>query len=85
MMKFNRWQIIITIFALIWVLGAVGVITAQEPELNEFGEIYDAPPEILMKALGTTEGVPDVALAAFYRASLPVSDEMAALATAMLA
>lgn len=39
---------------------------------NEFGERYDADPEVLTKAVGTTEGVPEVALAAFYRAGLPV-------------
>lgn len=39
---------------------------------NEFGERYDADPAVLTKAVGTTEGVPEVALAAFYRAGLPV-------------
>lgn len=39
---------------------------------NEFGERYDADPTVLTKAVGTTEGVPEVALAAFYRAGLPV-------------
>jgi ABC-type sugar transport system substrate-binding protein len=33
-----------------------------------------------MKALGTSEDVPDIARAAFYRASQPVSEEMAELA-----
>ena len=41
---------------------------------NEFGERYDADPDVLTKAVGTTEGVPEVALAAFYRAGLPVDE-----------
>lgn len=47
---------------------------------NEFGERYDADPAVLTKAVGTTDGIPEVALAAFYRAGLPVSEEMQALA-----
>lgn len=47
---------------------------------NEFGERYDAKADILTQAVGTTEGVPEVALAAFYRAGLPVSQEMQDLA-----
>lgn len=58
-------------------LTAFGFVTAQDMEADEYGEIYDADPEILQLALGTTEEVPDVALAAFYRAGLPVSEEMA--------
>ncbi len=47
---------------------------------NEFGERYDANADVLTQAVGTTDGVPEVALAAFYRAGLPVSAEMQALA-----
>lgn len=47
---------------------------------NEFGERYDAKPEVLTQAVGTTDGVPEVALAAFYRAGLPVSQQMQDLA-----
>ena len=47
---------------------------------NEFGERYDADPAVLTKAVGTPDGVPEVALAAFYRAGLPVSQEMQDLA-----
>jgi ABC-type sugar transport system substrate-binding protein len=47
---------------------------------NEFGERYDADPAVLTKAVGTTEGVPEVALAAFYRAGLPVDQAMQDLA-----
>jgi ribose transport system substrate-binding protein len=79
MKKTYRWRLIAIFVLLIWTLGGLGVAIAQ-PEPDEFGEIYDADPELVMKALGTTEGVPDVALAAFYRAGLPVDEAMAALA-----
>jgi ABC-type sugar transport system substrate-binding protein len=36
--------------------------------------MYDADPALLTKAFGTTEGVPVVALAAIYRAGLPVDE-----------
>jgi ABC-type sugar transport system substrate-binding protein len=75
-----HWRIIAVVALLIGVLGGIGMVVAQEPEPDEFGEIYDADPDLLMMALGTTEEVPEVALAAFYRAGLPVSEEMAALA-----
>jgi ABC-type sugar transport system substrate-binding protein len=48
--------------------------------LDQYGERYDAEAAVLEKAVGTTEGIPDVAKAAFYRAGLPVSEEMQALA-----
>lgn len=47
---------------------------------NEFGERYDADPAVLTKAVGTTEGISEIALAAFYRAGLPVDQEMQDLA-----
>jgi ABC-type sugar transport system substrate-binding protein len=47
---------------------------------NEFGERYDADPAVLTKAVGTPDGIPEVALAAFYRAGLPVSQKMQDLA-----
>jgi ribose transport system substrate-binding protein len=53
---------------------------AEDSMVDEFGERYDADPEVLMQALGTTEGVPDVALATFYRAGLPVDEATAELA-----
>ena len=40
--------------------------------LDQYGERYDADPAVLKKAVGTTEGVPQIALATFYRAGLPV-------------
>ena len=76
----HHWRLIVILAALIGMVGAVGLVAAQDMEPDEFGEIYDADPEILQLALGTTEGVPDVALAAFYRAGLPVDEAMAALA-----
>lgn len=39
---------------------------------DKYGERYDASADVLKKAVGTTEGVPQIALAAFYRAGLPV-------------
>lgn len=72
------WRVFTSVCILLVVIGSIGLAAAQEPD--EYGEIYDADPELLVKALGTSEGVPDVALAAFYRAGLPVSEEMAALA-----
>lgn len=53
---------------------------AEEEEAMGSMENFDADPEVLLKTMGTTEGVPDVALAAFYRAGQPISDEMAELA-----
>lgn len=69
---------VLIVFALL--TGLFTVATAQDMEPDEYGEIYDADLELVMKALGTTEGVPDVAMAAFYRAGLPVSEEMAEIA-----
>ena len=39
---------------------------------DKYGERYDADPAVLTKAVGTTEGIPQIALAAFYRGGLPV-------------
>lgn len=75
-----HWRVIAIMMLLIGVLGSVTVSIAQEAEPDEFGEIYDADPDLLMLALGTTEEVPDVALAAFYRAGLPVDEAMAEVA-----
>jgi len=44
----------------------------QDPNLDQYGERYDADPAVLTKSIGTTEGVPQIALAAMYRAGLPV-------------
>ena len=52
----------------------------QESGLDQYGERYDADPALLTQALGTTEGVPDIALAAIYRAGLPVDDATRELA-----
>lgn len=45
-----------------------------------YGERYDADPAVLTKAVGTPDGVPQIALAAFYRAGLPVNQAMQDLA-----
>jgi len=47
---------------------------------DQYGERYDADPAVLTKAVGTTDGVPQIAQAAFYRAGLPVSQAMQDLA-----
>ena len=60
---------------LLLVVVASGAVTAQDaatPEPDEYGEIYDVDPEVLVKAVGTAEGVPEIALAAFSRAAQPV-------------
>jgi ABC-type sugar transport system substrate-binding protein len=54
--------------------------TATPPPNGTYGENYDPDPALLLKAFGTTEGVPVVALAAFARAGLPVDDAMLELA-----
>lgn len=61
---------------LIWLVASLGVVSSQD-EVDEYGERYDVSSEVLVQALGTDEGVPDVALAAFYRAALPVDEAMA--------
>jgi len=45
-----------------------------------YGEIYTDDPALEAKAVGTSEGMPDIAKAAIYRAGLPVSDAMRTLA-----
>lgn len=62
---------------LLWVVSSVGIVSSQSDEVDEFGERYDVDPEVLIWALGTDEGVPDVALAAFYRAVQPVDEATA--------
>ncbi|HET9909714.1 MAG TPA: substrate-binding domain-containing protein [Anaerolineales bacterium] len=47
---------------------------------DEFGERYDADPAVLTQSVGTPDGVPQIALAALYRAGLPVDQEMQDLA-----
>lgn len=47
-----------------------GTQAAQGPD--QYGEQYGVDPAVLKKAVGTSEGVPKIALAAFYRAALPV-------------
>jgi len=47
---------------------------------DQYSERYDADPAELTKSIGTTEGVPQIALAAVYRAGLPVDQEMQDLA-----
>ena len=58
----------------------VPVTGNQISGLDKYGERYDADPAVLKKAVGTTEGIPQIALAAFYRAGLPVDQKMQDLA-----
>lgn len=39
---------------------------------DQYGERYDADPAVLTKSVGTPDGVPQIALAALYRAGLPL-------------
>lgn len=39
---------------------------------DQYGERYDADPAVLTKSVGTADGVPQIALAALYRAGLPL-------------
>ncbi len=76
-----RRGITFTIIIAALVLAAISGASAQDmPEPDEFGEIYDADPDILMQALGTTEDVPEIALAALYRAGLPLDEDTIELA-----
>jgi len=59
---------------------AVPAAPTAESGLDQYGERYDADPALLTQALGTSEGVPQIALAAIYRAGLPVDDAMRTLA-----
>jgi len=56
------------------------IATEDASGLDQYGERYDADPELLTKVAGTAEGFPDIALAAIYRAGLPVDAAMQELA-----
>ena len=77
--RLEKIFILTAVFVLLAALGG-GVAAQDTPEPDEFGEVYEANPDLLTQAMGTTEGVPDIALAAFYRAGLPLTDEQVALA-----
>ncbi|MEP7288424.1 MAG: substrate-binding domain-containing protein [Chloroflexota bacterium] len=47
---------------------------------DQYGEQYDADPAVLKKSVGTADGVPKIALAALYRAGLPVDQKTMDLA-----
>jgi ribose transport system substrate-binding protein len=46
------------------------------PANGTYGENYNADPALLIKAVGSADGMPDIGLAAVYRAGLPVTDAM---------
>jgi ribose transport system substrate-binding protein len=50
--------------------AATQAATSAGPD--QYGESYDVDPAVLTKAVGTSEGVPKIALAAFKRAAMPV-------------
>ena len=79
----KRWlKFTIVTVVLAFALSAFSMAWSQEatPMPGDFGENYDANPDLLIQALGTTENVPVIALAAFTRAGLPLTDEMIAKA-----
>lgn len=51
-----------------------------EEGMDQYGERYDADPTVLTQSIGTSEGVPNIALAAMYRAGLPVDEARQQLA-----
>src|SRR5262245_43293058 len=53
---------------------------AQDPNLDKYGERYDADSAVLTQSIGTTEGVPQIAMAAMYRAGQPVDEARQQLA-----
>jgi ABC-type sugar transport system substrate-binding protein len=71
-------KIIIVIAALILVAANFGSASAQAtpPADGTWGENYKADPQLLIKAVGSAEGMPDIGLAAVYRAGLPVTDDI---------
>lgn len=73
----SRWVRLLTIAAVLVLLVFTQSIVFSQEEVDEYGERYDVDPEVLIHALGTDEGVPDVAKAAFYRASQPVDEATA--------
>lgn len=83
----KRFFMVGMVLGLLLVVLSVSAVTAQEatPQAtastpDQYGEIYDADPAILTKAVGTTEGIPKIALAAFYRAGLPLDQSKLDLA-----
>jgi ABC-type sugar transport system substrate-binding protein len=70
----RHWTSTILIVFLAFAMMAVGIASAQDSEIDvtAYGETLDADPAILIKAFGTDEGVPAIALAAFARAGVPV-------------
>src|SRR5688500_17767194 len=53
---------------------------ASAEGLDQYGERYDADPAVLTQSIGTDEGIPEIALAAIYRAGLPVDEARQELA-----
>src|SRR5215211_2650329 len=87
----KRFLVFNVMIVLALILTACGGVAATATEssgttnpgiegADQFGERYDADPAVLTKSIGTTEGVPQIALAAMYRAGLPVDEARQELA-----
>ncbi len=82
----KRLFMITMVIALLLIAATSSVLVGKaqdatpEATPDAYGEQYDVDPAVLTQAVGTTEGIPDIALAAFHRAALPVDDAMMALA-----
>jgi len=72
-------KITMMIVAFMLIAATFGSASAQEgtpPADGTYGENYKADPNLLIKAVGSKDGMPDIGLAAVYRAGLPVTDDM---------
>ncbi|MEZ4668221.1 MAG: substrate-binding domain-containing protein [Anaerolineae bacterium] len=70
----------ISMILVLLLMAGVVTVAQDTPEPDMYGEIYDVDPAVLVKAVGTADDVPEIAKAAFYRASLPVDQERMDLA-----
>ena len=76
----GRWIKIISMIVILTLMAAAFGTASSQEEVDEYGERYDADPDLLIQAMGTSEGVPDIALAAFARAGQPLDEATIELA-----
>lgn len=87
----KRFVVLNVMIVLALILTACGGVAATATEssgttnpgiegADQYGERYDADPDVLTQSIGTAEGVPQIALAAMYRAGLPVDEARQELA-----
>jgi ABC-type sugar transport system substrate-binding protein len=77
----NTMVIVLSLMLIAGSGGATGIAAqGAKADPDQYGEIYDVDPAVLKKAVGTADGVPKIALAAFYRAALPVDEKRMELA-----